>query len=258
MFIGSVALATAITMSPVELTQDDQNALKLLGSTVTLAPIDIGPIGTAQDWFPEKAWDVQFRRTGGDKVGTTDTWTMRRVQRAPGTPIGSKGGGWVLTLKGKTASYLDVRASGILMPTAQDLQQSVFSRFNPPQPLVLSGQTPGTPVTSKSSVKVYDVHDPTVVAHTGELDFTWTDLGGYRITTPAGTFDTHLVRVNLSGTVGPASIKETRWTFLAKGVGPVALIDGKNISAILVYNDDEHYAAVRTTPVQGASDTPAK
>ena len=38
MFIGSVALATAITMSPVELTQDDQNALKLLGSTVTLAP----------------------------------------------------------------------------------------------------------------------------------------------------------------------------------------------------------------------------
>ena len=49
-----------------------------------------------------------------------------------------------------------------------------------------------------------------------------------------------------AGDVGPVSVKDTRYRFLAEGVGVVAMIDKKNISAMLFYHDDSKFAKALT------------
>ena len=46
------------------------------------------------------------------------------------------------------------------------------------------------------------------------------------------------------GKVGPAKVKDSQYWFLAEGVGPVARIDKKDISAMLIYRDKSKIAGV--------------
>ncbi len=46
------------------------------------------------------------------------------------------------------------------------------------------------------------------------------------------------------GKVGPARVKDDQYWFFADGVGPVARIDKKDISAMLVYRDKSKVAGV--------------
>ncbi|MED6308065.1 MAG: hypothetical protein VX563_08635, partial [Planctomycetota bacterium] len=85
---------------------------------------------------------------------------------------------------------------------------------------------------------------PTKVAHSGTVDCTWTDLGGWRVRVPMGDYDTHLVRIEYDGSVGPASVQGNKYMFLAKGVGPVAFTDSRVISAFLFFSQSQHKAGM--------------
>jgi hypothetical protein len=119
----------------------------------------------------------------------------------------------------------------------KDLGNKVLSRFGPGEPLVLTGLQPGQSVTSSHTVEVYDLSNLTAVSHSGTLDITYSHLGTFRVTVPAGTFDAVLVKSSYSGKIGPATIKESQYRFLAPNVGMVAMIQIRSISALLVYND---------------------
>ena len=67
------------------------------------------------------------------------------------------------------------------------------------------------------------------------------DLGAYRITTPAGSYDAALIRWTYQGKVGPAKIDDTQYRFFAEGVGMVASVDKLDISALLVYQDHSKF-----------------
>jgi hypothetical protein len=54
---------------------------------------------------------------------------------------------------------------------------------------------------------------------------------------PAGTYDSQLVRWKWSGKVGPATIRDSHYRFLAPKAGMVAMILIRSISALLIYND---------------------
>ena len=54
-------------------------------------------------------------------------------------------------------------------------------------------------------------------------------LGAFKVTVPAGTYDAALIKWDYKGEVGPASIEDTQYRFMAEGVGVVAMVDKKNI-----------------------------
>src|SRR4030095_14972227 len=119
----------------------------------------------------------------------------------------------------------------------KDLGNKVLSRFSPGEPLILTGLQPGQSVTSSHTVEVYVLSNLTSVSHSGTLDVAYSYLGTFRVTVPAGTFDAVLVKSSYNGKIGPATIKESQYRFLAPNVGMVAMIQIRSISDFLVYND---------------------
>ncbi len=86
------------------------------------------------------------------------------------------------------------------------------------------------------AVKVYDLSDPREVSHTGSLNVTYSYLGAYKVTVPAGTYDAALLKWNYEGEIGPASISDVQYRLVAKDIGPVASIDKLKVHAMLIYN----------------------
>ena len=134
--------------------------------------------------------------------------------------------------------YIQKDPAGRAFTSAEkDLDKKVLSRFIPGDPLVLTGLQPGQSVKSSHKVEVYDLSNLTVISHAGSLDVTYSHLGTFRVTVPAGTYDAVLVKWSYSGKIGPANIKDSQYRFLAPNVGMVAMIQIRSISALLIYND---------------------
>jgi len=121
---------------------------------------------------------------------------------------------------------------------------------------MLPGVAPGEIDHRAIQVRVYDIHDPTVIAHSGNLQATYRDLGGYRLEVPAGTFDTRLIRIDLDGKVGPASVEDSVWVFYAQGIGPVAHVNYKDVSAFLFFNQKDRYGAVLQSSESATQSSP--
>ncbi len=102
---------------------------------------------------------------------------------------------------------------------------------------MLTGLQPGQSVKSSHKVEVYDLSNLNVISHAGSLDVTYSHLGTFRVTVPAGTYDAALVKWSYSGKIGPANIKDSQYRFFAPNVGMVAMIQIRSISALLIYND---------------------
>ncbi len=93
-------------------------------------------------------------------------------------------------------------------------------------------------------VKVYDLGDPGDLTHQGSLDVIYSYVGAYKVTVPAGTYDAALIKWSYNGSVGPANVEDTQYRFLAEEVGIVAAVEKKDITAMLVYNDNSKYGKV--------------
>jgi hypothetical protein len=73
------------------------------------------------------------------------------------------------------------------------------------------------------------------VSHKGALDVTYSYLGAYKVTTPAGAYDAALIKWAYKGKVGPANVDDTQYRFFAPKVGMVASVDQLEVSAFLIY-----------------------
>ena len=96
-------------------------------------------------------------------------------------------------------------------------------------------------------MKVYDLSDPQEVSYEGSLHLTYSYIGAFKVSVPAGEYEAALIKWDFKGKVGPASIEDTQYRFLANDVGAVAMIEKKNISAFLVYQDDSKFGKVLET-----------
>ena len=113
----------------------------------------------------------------------------------------------------------------------------MLTRYNPPEPLLIAGMNAGDTRTITINVKVDDLNDPEDLEHKGTINLTFTYVGAYKVTVPAGTLDAALLRWDYKGKVGPASIEDIQVRFVAPDVGMVAMADKRDIAAMLVYND---------------------
>ncbi|MDP7030510.1 MAG: hypothetical protein QF733_09850 [Phycisphaerales bacterium] len=203
--------------------------------------VEVAPLERAVDWLPLRQTTYQYTRPSGGEA----TIKVAETSRPPGHPVGATSGGWRMDVSDGPTRYLRLDATksqrGVVVPTDVSTANGLLIRLNPPQPLLLEG---GPHPPRDIAVKIYDVHEPSIVTHSGTVTCTWRDMGGWRVKTPAGEYDTRLVRMHYSGSVGPASVSGYTYTFYAPGVGPVAFSDSRDISAFLFFSDDTDHAGV--------------
>ena len=106
-----------------------------------------------------------------------------------------------------------------------------------------AGIEPGAVWEIDADLTVYDTDDGSLDYH-GELQALHSYEGAFRVRTPAGEFDTVLIREDFKMKIGPLKADDDRLLFFARGVGLVAEVEGIRASAILIIRVKEHSAKV--------------
>lgn len=185
-------------------------------------------------------WD--FRFVSGTRQGEAATDVLQRGLPG-GPPV------WLYSADDVTIYTLKRMADGsILSPSEQDLGQGVTTRHDPARPFLLDGAQPGVPDVRNLEVKVYNRGETGTPAHTGTLTLTYTYLGRYQVSVPAGTYPAAVVKLAYAGQVGPASVSDLEYWFFADNVGPVAILDKQKVSALLIYNEKTKNGRVLISP----------
>jgi len=239
-FPGGLATAQDQGANPIELPAADRAEIeKFLGKDVVGKAVAGNPIADTENFFLFKPGSWTFRFTSGDNEGKDQEQSFSKIKKKADVQSGRYQNGK------NEAVYVSRSKDGTISIVSQeDFKQGVISHFSPPEPIYISGLKPGESKTFKIDVKVYDLSDPTDLTHSGSLDLTYSYIGAYEVTVPAGTYQAALIKWDYKGKVGPASIEDTQYRFLAEGVGVVATIEKKNISALLIYHDDSKYGKV--------------
>lgn len=204
----------------------------LLGKGVVGEALPSAPLAGIEAYLPPKGRVMALRVITSDGKATTETHRIEETTDAAFAP------GWHYTIEGTAELYFQKDSAGNVRTVAEkDLDKAVLSRFTPGDPLIVPGLKPGQSIDSKHKVEVFDLSNLKKVAHTGSLDVIYTYVGTYRVTVPSGTYDAALIRWDYTGEVGPATIGDSQYRFLASGAGEVAMIQLRSISAMLIYSD---------------------
>jgi hypothetical protein len=220
------------------LTADDQAMLTdLLGQGVIGAPVAGATLTPSFAALRDGTWTYQI--VGGPDQGQSEPHVVTRLQGDP------SGANWRYAVGAKSVLLIKQTADGSLVFVSQeDLDQGVISRYAPPEPGLLTGMAPGDSKDFTIDVKVSDLSSPQDVAHEGSLDVTYSYIGAYQITTPAGSYDAALIKWAYNGKVGPASVEDTQYRFFADKVGMVASVDKLDVSAFLLYKKHTKFGKV--------------
>lgn len=124
----------------------------------------------------------------------------------------------------------------------EDLREKVLTRYQPAEPLLTKGLSPGEEHTRRMEVLVYDPAEPGEVLHRGSLDVAYRYLGAYRIKTPSGLHDAILTKSVIDGSIGPAHLHDIQYRFFARGVGIVATVEVRDVDAAVVYHSESRIA----------------
>jgi hypothetical protein len=135
--------------------------------------------------------------------------------------------------------YISSTPPGDLIMTAvSDAGEGVVVVSTPADPFIVKGIKPGETRTYSQQVAVNYLDDPSDREYSGSLHGTFTYLGIYHVTVPAGTYNAALFREKFEGKVGPAHTQDTQYSFFAPGVGLVAMITQEDVEAFWIYQID--------------------
>ncbi|MFP8876418.1 MAG: hypothetical protein VCB99_05805, partial [Myxococcota bacterium] len=82
------------------------------------------------------------------------------------------------------------------------------------------------------------------VEYQGQLDYTITYVGAYRVETPAGSFDARLLVHEYEMKIGPAKAHYRSYGFYVDDVGMVAEVSKEKVTALLLYRRRDRAARV--------------
>ncbi len=222
--LGAPPAGAAATLTAAELTMLHE----LLGQGVVGQPVAGAKL--TPEFAPLRDGTWTYRYVGGKDAGQTEQHVVERLERDP------TGASWRYAVGTKGIVFIKKMKDGSLtFVTEENAEQAVLTRYEPPEPGLLVGLAPGDTRSSSVAVQVSDLSDPTVVSHKGKLEVTYSYLGAYKVTTPAGTYDAALIKWTYKGKVGPAKVDDTQYRFFAPKVGMLASVDHLDVSAFLVY-----------------------
>ena len=246
-------LILSILLSTPGMTQDDPLKTMPKGDakriTRSLPGVVLGPdasipsIADAEQWLPLESTVYLFDHPS-DKSKTLKH-VMTRIDRAPGSEPGAGTKGWAVELPTGTTRYLKPEeGKGIVAATDVSKPNAFIIRLSPPEPIVHASKGAKNEIQEEIKISICDLDSPDKTSYSGKVKCTWADLGGWKVKVPHGTYDTRLIKIVYDGSIGPASVKAWKYVFMAKGIGPVAFTDSRDISAFIFYNNDTEHAGV--------------
>jgi hypothetical protein len=204
-----------------------------LGSGVVGQPLPSVPIGDPSLYFPLQERVAKYRVTTGDHTGAVQELAVQKGQRPSGNPA------WRFALSPSIAGFISQTASGdLMMPAISDSGEGVIVVSTPANPFLISGMQPGETRRFSQSVAVNYLDDPTSRDYSGTLEGSYTYLGTFEVTVPAGTYPTIAMRLKYVGKIGPAHTEDLAYYFFAAGVGVVAMISQEDIEAFWIVHID--------------------
>ncbi|MET1027664.1 MAG: hypothetical protein ABWY00_10885, partial [Dongiaceae bacterium] len=249
-----IALCWCVTADPpvaaadqagkiVKLSAEDQQEINsLLGAGVVGQALPARALLAPESYMTDMKAAVTFQVR--DDEGNVSS----EIHNFAKAPAGESATGWQYSIAGKRRDIFEKAADGSLTTIREyDLDKKVVSQFSPGEPLILPGLKPGESRQVKIQVQVADIDDPTNIDYNGKLDVTYTYLGRFRVTVPAGSYDANLIKWTYRGKIGPARIKTAQYRFISEKGGMVAMIEWRNISAMLVYHDNTRQGKQLTT-----------
>ena len=228
-------LADARAQSPVLLlpASDQQQLSAHLGAGVVGTALPSQPILDTSSYFPLRERAFTFNVTSGSNTGNVQTLSVKQARR-PGSGVA-----WRFNFAPSLSGFINVTAGGdLIMPAVSDADEGVIVLTTPANPFVVKGMKPGESRSFRQKVSVNYLDDPTRRDWGGQLNSTYTYVGTYQVTVPAGTFDAILIRFAYRGKVGPADVVYTAWYFFARDVGLIAMVNLEDVSAFWIYHND--------------------
>ena len=213
--------------------EDAQVIAAQLGAGVVGAALPSSPIADPSVYFPLQERTLSYQVTGGPNAGKTQQLAVAKGQRPNGNPA------WRFGLSPTLAGFIRQAEGGdLMMPAVSDTSEGVVVVTTPPNPFLIGGMQPGETRKYSQTVAVNYLDDPTSRDYSGSLDATYTYLGTYQVTVPAGTFPAVLMRLKYKGKVGPAHTEDLAYYFFAPQVGVVAMISQEDVEAFWVIHID--------------------
>jgi hypothetical protein len=213
--------------------EDQQRITALLGPGVVGNALPSKPIADASVYFPLHEHALTYQVTAGPNTGNTQTLGLAKATR----PSGKRA--WRFQFSPTLAGFIRLTPEGdLVMPAVSDSSEGVVIVSSPANPFVPKGMKPGESRPFTQQVAVNYLDDPTDQEYSGSLTGTYTYVGTYQVTVPAGTFESILLRVKFHGKVGPAYTKDTQYNFFAPGVGVVAMITQEKVTAFWIFHID--------------------
>jgi len=213
--------------------EDAQRINSMLGPGVVGNPVPSKPITDAATYFPLQKKSMTYQVTSGPNAGNTQTLGLGRRSRPSGQQA------WRFQFSPSLAGYLTQSVDGaLIMPAVSDSGEGVVVVSTPANPFVPKGMNPGETRSFSQQVSVNYLDNPSDQRYSGSVSGTYTYLGTYQVTVPAGTYNADLIRVKFAGNVGPAHTKDTQYNFFAPGAGVVAMITQEDIEAFWIFNID--------------------
>jgi hypothetical protein len=212
--------------------KDQAEITRLLGPNVVGKPLPSPTITDASVYFPLEEKASIFHVTSGSNKGKQQTLRTMKGKRPGGNDA------WRFELSPTLAAFLNQAGADLVMPAVSDPGEGVIVVTTPANPFVIQGMKPGESREFNQTVRVNYLDDPTDERYSGSLKGTFTYVGAYELTVPAGTFPAVLFTIDCAGKVGPADTQDTAYYFFSPKVGVVAMISQEDVEAFWVIHID--------------------
>jgi hypothetical protein len=212
---------------------DQQNITAQLGPNVIGAALPSQPISDPSVYFPLQQKSQNYQVVAGPHAGTVQTLGLWKARRPGGRSA------WRFQMTPTLAGFMRETPEGdIIMAALTDSGEGVVVVTTPANPFVPKGMQPGETRNYTQQVQVNYLDDPTDQRYSGSINGTYTYIGTYQVTVPAGSFPAVLFRVKCEGKVGPAHTQNVGYNLFAPGVGMVAMILEEDVTAFWLFNID--------------------
>ncbi|MBI1818451.1 MAG: hypothetical protein HYR72_26000 [Deltaproteobacteria bacterium] len=219
--------------------EDQQEITARLGAGVVGQALPSNPITNPAVYFPLQERSLTYLVTAGPNAGNTQTLKVAKRNRPNGTPA------WRFGISPTLNGFISQNAAGdFMMPSVADSDHDVLVITTPPNPFVINGIKPGETRTFSQTVAVNYLDDPTRQDYSGNLNGSYTYVGTYQVTVPAGTYQAVLMRLKYEGKVGPAHTQDTAYYLFAPQVGVVAMVTQEDVEAFWIIHIDSKMGKV--------------
>ena len=230
-----------------------ERRMAVLGDDFLITSLEGPVIDNPADWIQRRAGSYTYRYVSGSDDGKLEQTELHIPDSDKPDTVWKRRVGDNLV-----ETFVRDQSQDVLIIEDMDLERG-FRVVIRPGVHLRANMRPGDSWENVSQLDVYDLEDGELFRN-GELKSAVTYEGAFRVRTPAGVFDTVLIREDFRLDIGPLSAEDDRFLFFARDTGLVAEIEGIKASAMLIINTRDESAKLlvdfpRNTP---AEDTAAK